>query len=348
MPKLRLLLFPFSLVYGGIIRLRNKLFDHGLLASATFPLPLICIGNLKVGGSGKTPFTEYLIRLLMPYIELATLSRGYGRSTKGVLLATSPADARMVGDEPAQFKNKFPALPVCVAEDRRKGISYLISRGIRLVLLDDAFQHRSLRCGLNLVLMEYEDVFKPVIMLPAGNYREPLSSLKRAAMVIITKTSVPVTTELSTHIRHILGLKPAFPLFFSGIDYEEPCHLYGSQFIDLSTVKEIVLLTGIANPGPLVSYLRRLGIPLSHHRYADHHPFSMQNMHKLLHDFRNRSQGTTILLTTEKDAQRLQSQEFTGMLSGLPFYYLPIRSEILQPGRKEFETFIFEYVNSAI
>ncbi len=309
---------------------------------------MICIGNLKVGGAGKTPFTEYLIRLLMPHIELATLSRGYGRATKGVLLAASPADARLVGDEPAQFKNKFPALPVCVAEDRLKGVSYLIRRGIKLVLLDDAFQHRRLRCGLNLVLMEYHDVFMPKIMLPAGNYREPLSSLKRADMVIITKTIRPVTNDLKTEIRKILGLDAAFPLFFAGIVYEAPCHLFGSQFIELSRVKEIVLLTGIANPGPLVSYLRRLGIPLSHHKYADHHPFSHHNIQKLLADFNSKPATTTILLTTEKDAQRLKSKEFTRMLSSLPFYYLPIRSEVLQPERKEFETFIFEYVNSAI
>lgn len=382
MSSLRLLLLPFSLLYAGVIKLRNSLFDLGVFSTARYDFPLICIGNLKVGGTGKTPFAEMLVRLLGDHIRIATLSRGYGRKTKGLLMATFPADASLVGDEPAQFKNKFPGLDVCVAEDRRLGIVHLQELGARLILLDDAFQHRRVNCGLNIVLMEYSDLFRPVLFLPAGNYREPRSSLNRADMVVITKTPVPVTDQLYEKARCFTRIGSGVPLFFAGITYGQPVRLYGltgppqlamlqnatsqpatsqpftkqpgnsahdaSLKLDWVSLKKAVLLTGIANPGPLVSFLKGQGIEITHHAYADHHLFSRQNIVKLAAAYQALKGEGTFILTTEKDAQRLRSGDWSGELAPLPVYYVPIMSEILSSRNKEFESIIFEYVNAAL
>ncbi len=229
MPGMRILLYPFSILYGLIVLLRNFLFDAGVLKSISYSEPVICIGNIKVGGAGKSPFAEYLVRLLKPKFKVATLSRGYGRKTKGLQMATYPASALMVGDEPAQFKNKFPDLPVCVAENRNLGISALLEQGVRVILMDDAFQHRRVKAGLNLVLMEFSDVFKPHTLLPAGNYRESLFGLRRADMIIVTKTNINADNEIRTHIRQRLKLRPKQKLFFSSLRYGRLQALYKTE-----------------------------------------------------------------------------------------------------------------------
>lgn len=351
MPNLRLLLFPVSLIYAGIIRVRNFLFDKKILASRVYSIPLICVGNLKVGGAGKTPFTELLIRMLGAENNLATLSRGYGRSTRGLLMSGFPADSLLVGDEPAQFKNKFPSMPVCVAEDRREGISSLINAGIKLIILDDAFQHRRVQYGLNIVLIEYADLFKPVISLPAGNYREPLLSLSRAGMVVVTKSADKIAIDAKVRIRKFLKLKDSLPLFFSTLVYELPRPVFQAPVMtqhSWGSIRKIILITGIANPVPLLEYLRQRGMTVIHQQYVDHHNFSNQDIDKLSTTFIAENTLGTIVLTTEKDAQRLRNPQLQQFASVLPFYYLPIRAEIIQAEKKEFESFIFEYVNSAL
>ncbi len=351
MSSLRLLLYPVSICYAWIVKLRNFLFDAGIFKSSVYDLPLICIGNLKVGGTGKTPFTESLIRLLGASYNIATLSRGYGRKTKGLLMAGFPADATMVGDEPAQFKNKFPAIPVCVAEDRRTGIEALQKTGVQLILLDDAFQHRKVRCGLNIVLLEYADLFRPVLALPAGNYREPFSSLDRAAMVLVTKSPGPATAQLNQQVRERLKIRPETKLYFSEIVYDALLPLYqtgNAKMPLLSEIRQVVLLTGIARAEPLLTYLKSQGLTVIHQAYPDHHNFTPQNIRQLVGVFQAEKNVQTVLLTTEKDAQRLQSARYSALLEHLPFYYLPIRAEIASAERLEFESFIFDYVNSAL
>jgi len=351
MPNFRLILFPVSLIYAGIIRLRNFLFDKKILEAKVYSIPLICVGNLKIGGAGKTPFTELLIRMLGPENNLATLSRGYGRSTRGLLMAGFPADSLLVGDEPAQFKNKFPSMPVCVAEDRREGIWCLIQSGIKLIILDDAFQHRRVNYGLRIVLIEYADLFKPVISLPAGNYREPLSSLFRASMVVITKSAEIITEEAKVRIRRFLRQDWSLPLFFSTLVYELPVPVFQapvlSQHIWDST-RKVILITGIANPASLVAHLQSRGLMVIHQSYLDHHNFTYQDIEKLSATFKAENTLATMILTTEKDAQRLKIPQLFQIASALPLYYLPIRAEIIQADKKEFESFIFEYVNSAL
>lgn len=351
MPNLRLLLFPVSLIYTGIIRVRNFLFDKKILESRVYQFPLICVGNLKIGGAGKTPFTELLIRMLGSKNYIATLSRGYGRSTRGILMAGFPADSLMVGDEPAQFKNKFPSMPVCVAEDRREGIRFLIESGIKLIILDDAFQHRRVNYGLKIVLIEYADLFKLVIALPAGNYREPLSSLSRASMVVITKSVNAITAEYKVKIREFLSLPGSIPLYFSTLVYELPIPVFQAPALSQhswDSTKKVFLITGIANPVPLLEYLRSRGLTIIHQQYADHHNFTYLDIAKLSANFMAENTRGTIVLTTEKDAQRLKIPQLLQIASVLPIFYLPIRAEIIQADKKEFESFIFEYVNSAL
>ena len=351
MSNLRLLLFPVSLIYAGIIRVRNLLFDKKILESRVYHIPLICVGNLKIGGAGKTPFTELLIRMLGAENNIATLSRGYGRSTRGMLMAGFPADSLMVGDEPAQFKNKFPSMPVCVAEDRREGITSLIESGVKLIILDDAFQHRRVNCGLKIVLIEYSDLFKQVIALPAGNYREPLSSLYRSSMVVITKSANAITAEGKAKIREFLRLPGSIPLYFSTLVYEQPVPVFKAPALSLpswDSTQKVILITGIANPVPLLEYLRSRGLTVIHQQYVDHHNFTYQDIVKLSAIFEAKNTRATMVLTTEKDAQRLKIPQLLQIASILPFYYLPIRAEIIQADKKEFESFIFEYVNSAL
>lgn len=351
MPSLRLLLYPVSLIYAGIIRFRNLLYDRQVFRSEKYQLALICVGNLKVGGAGKTPFTELLIRILSPLIAPATLSRGYGRKTRGLVMADFPPDALLIGDEPAQFKHKFPSMNVCVAEDRRLGISYLLNAGSKLILLDDAFQHRRVTYGLNIVLIEFTDLFKPVISLPAGNYREPLSALKRAQLVVITKTRGAINEDFKVRVRRFLRLRTALPLFFSSLVYERPQAVYTAQPLtdtEWAAVNKVILLTGIANADPLLDYLGSLGIVIVHHKYADHHIFTPENINRLSAAYMTENTALTIVLTTEKDAQRLKPAVIEAIAGKLPFYYLPVRTEIVKEEYKEFQSIIFEYVNSAL
>jgi tetraacyldisaccharide 4'-kinase len=343
---LRYLLLPFSLLYGLVILIRNGLFDAGMLKSSSFDLPIICIGNLVVGGSGKTPVTEYVVRLLKGK-RVAILSRGYGRATKGFVLADADSTANSIGDEPLQYYHKFKDVTVAVCEDRAMGIT-LLKEDHDVILLDDAFQHRKVRAGLNILLFEYAKFSSRQFLLPAGNLREPFGGFRRSDMVLITKSPRDHHENEQKKIYDQFNSAPQIPVLFSYLDYQELKPVYSSQTsIPLLDDKvSIHLLSGIANPEPLVNYLKHRSKGIVHHEFPDHHQFSLKNISGLVGAFNLDASINKIVVTTEKDAQRLLDASLKELLLNLPIYYLPIQVRINESDKPTFDQKILNYVSS--
>ncbi|WP_259071406.1 tetraacyldisaccharide 4'-kinase [Mucilaginibacter sp. X4EP1] len=350
MKYLRWLLFPFSLIYGFIVIIRNWFYDAGLFKSYKFNKPVISVGNLDVGGAGKSPMTEYLIRLLKKDYKIATLSRGYGRETKGYLLADSLAIdqnghqlASQIGDEPAQFKQKFPDITVAVCEKRVDGIKHLIAHH-DIILLDDAYQHRAVEPGLSILLFDYSRINEPHLLLPAGNLREPYSGIWRTQVIIVTKCPESLGEDMLQAIAQKVKPLPYQSLFFTKIAYQAPQYFNGSPAdftIDGDTT--VFLLTGIANATPLVKYLNTLTTNIIHHKYPDHHQFTLKNIVKLAAEYKACTSQKKIILTTEKDEQRLDESWFNKD-EKLPVFVIPIRAEFLNNSKQDFDQLIIDYV----
>ncbi|RVU01966.1 tetraacyldisaccharide 4'-kinase [Mucilaginibacter limnophilus] len=344
MKYLRLLLFPFSLLYGLVVSIRNWCYDAGLFKSYTFKLPVISVGNLDVGGAGKSPMTEYLIRLLKDQYKIATLSRGYGRETKGFIQADNTSTATQIGDEPAQFKHKFPDVTVAVCEDRVTGIKQLVNYH-EVIILDDAYQHRKVKPGFSILLFDYTRLNEPRLVLPAGNLREPFIGRWRADVIVISKCPANLSTDEQTAIAEKIKPFPFQQLFFTSIAYQPLRTMSGNNSqvaIDNNTT--VFLLTGIANTFPLLQYLQGFTTKIIHHKYPDHHPFSLKNITKLAAEFEACPAEKKLLITTEKDAQRLGEQHLLPLVSKLPFLVLPIGVEFLNNGQLQFNDLILQYV----
>lgn len=347
MKYLRLLLFPFSFIYGLVVTIRNWCFDAGIFKSRKFYIPVISVGNLDVGGAGKSPMTEYLVRLLKDKYKLATLSRGYGRKTKGYFIAAENAPrglASLIGDEPAQFHQKFPEVTVAVCEDRVVGIKTL-QVDHNLIILDDAYQHRAVHPGLSLLLFDYNRVQEPHLLLPAGNLREPFNGRKRADAIIITKCP----GQLSSHEQSVVlaHIKPFThqQVFFTSINYQPLQNLKGGAAnIKLTNDTAIFLLTGIANAHPLIQHLKNYSQQIIHHKYPDHHRFSLKNISKLADDFAACAQPRKVIITTEKDAQRLTSNELLPLIKDMPVLVMPIGIAFLNNEEQKFDQFVLNYV----
>nr|WP_294794783.1 tetraacyldisaccharide 4'-kinase [uncultured Mucilaginibacter sp.] len=343
MKYLRLLLFPFSLVYGLVIIMRNWLYDTGVFESREFNLPVIAVGNLDVGGAGKSPMTEYLIRLLKTERKLATLSRGYGRVTEGFFIAGKDTDATQIGDEPAQFKHKFPEITVAVCEKRLVGIEQL-KVDHDLIILDDAYQHRAVKSGLSILLFDYNSITRSQFLLPAGNLREPFSGRWRADVIVISKCPEDVSETTQRKIADKIALLPYQQLYFSTISYftlQNITRTSLNEVIDTETT--VFLLSGIANPTPLVAYLKTQTLNVIHHNYPDHHRFSLKNITKLAEDFKACKSEKKLIITTEKDAQRLGMHELKEILSGLPVFVQPIGVKFLHD-QQNFDQTVLKYV----
>lgn len=343
MKYLRALLLPFSLIYGLVVIIRNFLYDAGLFKSHRFDLPVIAVGNLEVGGAGKSPMTEYLVRLLKDQYKLATLSRGYGRATKGYVLADNNATAAQIGDEPSQFKHKFPNITVAVCEKRVDGIAQL-QNDHELIILDDAYQHRAVKPGLSILLFDYNSLKNPRWVLPAGNYREPFFGKWRAGIIIVTKCPDDLQQYQLEKIVADIAPQPYQQMFFTSIEYLGLQDLNGKAdgtVIDTDTT--VFLLTGIANPTPLVSHIKTQTSNIIHYNYPDHHRFSLKNITKLADEFLAHPAQNKVIITTEKDAQRLGEQELLPLVKKLPILVLPIGISFLHHGH-EFDKMIKEYV----
>jgi len=344
MKYLRWLLFPFSLLYGLVVIIRNWCYDAGLFKSREFDLPVICIGNLEVGGAGKSPMTEYLIRLLKDKYKLATLSRGYGRQTNGFVIATAATTATRVGDEPAQFKHKFPQVTVAVCEDRAAGIDQL-KTDHELILLDDAYQHRAVKAGLNILLFDYNQLLQPHLLLPAGNLREPFSGRHRADITLVTKCPADMTKNQQSQCFERIAPLNGLPLFFTSIAYQPMQDMQGNPVVcDIDNDTTVFVLTGIANPKPLLQHLKKFTGKVIHHNYADHHRFSLKNISKLAGEYTACTSQKKIIVTTEKDARRLGIHELEAAVAKLPFWVLPIGVQFLDNGQQNFDELVNNYV----
>lgn len=332
MKNLRKLLYPFTLVYGLIVWLRNKFFDWNLLQSKKYDFPVICVGNLSVGGTGKTPMIEYLIRLLKEKHKVATLSRGYKRKTKGYFLLDKQDKAEDTGDEPLQFKTKYPEVHVAVDEDRRNGIAHLRKENPlpEVVLLDDAFQHRKVKPGFSIVLTSYDALYTDDLLLPAGNLRESKSGAKRADSIVVTKCPPQLSSEERKAIKKRINPIAKQTVHFSFIAYAD--HITNSKkTIQLNSLKQkFCLVTGIANPKPLVDYLATHDLKFNHKRFPDHHNFSKNEIDDLKKE--------DFILTTEKDYMRLKPYLSTGKL-----FYFPIKHDFIED-KNEFDGKILRWV----
>ncbi|MCA5005389.1 tetraacyldisaccharide 4'-kinase [Sphingobacterium bovistauri] len=338
---LRWILFPITVVYHSIIWLRNLLYDKGIFKSQSFKIPTIVIGNLAIGGTGKSPMTEYLIKLLQDKYSIATLSRGYGRKTKGYRLVNVNSKALEVGDEPLQFKNKFPNITVAVDEDRCEGIKQL-QNNHDIIILDDAFQHRKLRPGYAILLFDFNSLFKPILTLPTGDFRDIFSSTKRADLIIITKCPENINDKEKHHIEHIIRKYNIAPIFYTKIGYENPKSLSGSIEENKLENKEILLFCGIANPTPLVEYLEKYNNTVHLLKFPDHHNFSQDDFEKIKNKFNSIDNTNKLILTTEKDTQRIPADVFISY----PVYYMPIHLQSADNQQVTFDHFIENYLSS--
>jgi len=321
-----LLLLPFSLVYGLMGLIRNKLFDWGIFREKKFPIPVISVGNLSMGGVGKTPQVEYLIRLLKVQKRVAVLSLGYRRKTNGFLEATSTSSHLDIGDESMQYATKFPDVIVAVCEKRKKGISKLLAKqeAPEVIILDDAFQHRYVKPSLNILLTDYFNLYVDDFILPSGSLREFRCEAKRADIVIVTKTN-PVLPAIDRKIiQSKLHLRESQKLYFSYIKYLMPVSLYEPEKELSQRLTTIFMVVGIANPYPFEKHLQGYCIDLHRFIFSDHHNFTKKEILKIIKEFNQHLSRKKAIVTTEKDAQRLKAEPFSSLLQGLPVYYVPI------------------------
>ncbi|MEO5778068.1 MAG: tetraacyldisaccharide 4'-kinase [Flavobacterium sp.] len=334
MNLLRKLLFPFAILYGFITSLRNYLYDKGILKSYSFDIPVIAVGNLSVGGTGKTPQIEYLIRLLSPNYKVATLSRGYKRKSEGFVLADASSNAEILGDEPFQYYKKFPDIQVAVDADRRNGIEQLLKQKTKpeIILLDDAFQHRKVKAGFYILLTAYDDLFCDDYILPTGNLRESSKGAKRANLIIVTKCPPSITGIEQENIKKKLDVD--MPIFFHSIVYDDKVY-NDSESLTVSDLKskQKIVLAGIAKPKPFFEFLQADTDEIM--TFSDHHHFSESEI--LL--IKSKAEDK-IIITTEKDFVRLDAKILKAQL-----YYLPIKSKFVS-NQETFDQTILNYVGT--
>jgi tetraacyldisaccharide 4'-kinase len=321
-------LLPFSALYAGIMHTRNWLYDTGMLASTSFAVPVINVGNLTVGGTGKTPHVEYLVRLLH-HRRPAILSRGYKRQTKGFVLAEEQASAATLGDEPYQYYQEFPGVTVAVCEDRVSGIRNLLDLfpDTGVILLDDAFQHRPVQAHCNILLTDYNRLFYQDAVLPAGRLRESRAGARRADVVVVTKCPPDLPEEALQQVRGQIGryTQSGVPVFFSYYQYQQPVP-FGSE---TRCGQDLILITGIARPQGLVAFLEKAGYRIVRHfNFPDHYTYRQQDIQEISNFAK--SAGNVSLLTTQKDWTKLINPALRQQVERLPVFYLPIAVVFLQ------------------
>jgi len=344
----RLLFYPFSMIYGFIVYIRNLMFDIGILPSRQFNLPVISVGNITVGGTGKTPHVEYLVRLLKAENKIAVLSRGYKRKTKGFVLATNHSSTDEIGDEPAQMKNKYPDIEVAVCEKRVTGINQLIKQKMELIILDDAFQHRYVKPGLSILLVDFNQRIDKDHLMPAGKLREPISGSRRADIIIITKTPdnlKPIDRRL---ILEQIRPTPYQNLYFTGIDYGSFQALlneknkFPDDFYSNHELYTILLVTGIAFPNPLIEYLQNFTKDIRHLKFLDHQAYGEFKLNKIFKEYQSIENERKIIITTEKDAIKMKEINISDS-NNTEIFYIPIVIHFIEK-EKEFNQQIIDYV----
>jgi tetraacyldisaccharide 4'-kinase len=343
---IRILLFPFSLIYALAIWIRNMMFDKGWFSTSTFNLPLIGIGNLTAGGTGKSPMVEFILSRFKDQFNLAVLSRGYMRKTSGYALANPQSTALEIGDEPMQFYNKFPSVTIAVGEERIVAIPQLLHDvpQTEVIILDDAYQHRSVTPGLNILLTDYNNLFTRDWFLPTGDLRDLKSGYKRADVLVVTKCPPELSAEQKEEVIEELKPLASQQVYFTSIHYGIPYHLFTKEKRPLNDKTEALLISGIANPKPLKKFLADNTAAYYDMLYSDHHIFSIDDLKDIRKRFEHISSSNKIIITTEKDAMRLT--KFQQALIDYPIYVIPIDVNFLFGGEKGFTELIANFITT--
>lgn len=309
-------------------------------------MPLICVGNLSVGGTGKSPMVELLIRMLKDKYKIATLSRGYKRKTKGYALADDKTTALDIGDEPMQFHLKFPDVPVAVGEERLDAISQLLhdNPDREVIILDDAFQHRAIKAGLNILLTDYNNLFTKDFYLPTGDLRDLKSSHKRAEIVVVTKCSPDLSEIEKQKVTKELNLQLYQHLFFTTLIYGDLYKIFTNEKLKLDHQTEVLLVSGIANPQPLQKKLEEHCSAYQMLEFSDHHIFSIDDLNEIKNKFERITTTNKIILTTEKDAVRLDN--FKPAIEKLPFYVIPVQHHFLFTEGPKFDALVTGFIQN--
>ncbi|MBO4581287.1 MAG: tetraacyldisaccharide 4'-kinase [Bacteroidales bacterium] len=338
------LLFPVSFLWGCFMHLRRKYYNSK--GRKSFDLPVICVGNLCMGGSGKTPHVEYLIRLLSMDRNVATLSRGYGRRSEGFLLADSRSTVYDVGDEPLSYYKKYPSVTVSVCEDRVAGINTLRSMlpETDVIILDDAYQHLSVKAGLNILLTDYYNIYPKDSVIPMGSLREWTSAASEADIIVITKTPKVMTVMDEALLRDLIKPLPHQRLYFSYIEFGNMIPLTeAAAQIPPDTIKSVVTLTGIANPYPLIEHLGSF-YEKDFLTFPDHHQFTVKDIEKVKLSLDRLLTHNKVVITTEKDAMRLMCSDLIEYVKPLPLFYIPIEVRMHNNCKHAFDKQILDYV----
>ncbi|HRG58521.1 MAG TPA: tetraacyldisaccharide 4'-kinase [Bacteroidia bacterium] len=352
---LRLILYPISLLYGLLIHFRNWCYNQRLLYVYEPKVKTIAVGNLSSGGTGKTPHIEYLIRLLEVNFKVATLSRGYGRKTRGFKIATLTDTAQSIGDEPMQYFQKFMDIIVAVDAKRRRGIKKLTAKFpmLDVVLLDDAFQHRSVKAGLNIILSDYAHMYYDDKMLPTGNLREFKSGINRADVIIISKTPAIFSPIERRHLVSKINALPHQKLFFSYIKYHSITHFFNKNEFNefnfsnvLAKDVEVLVFAGIANPSLLEDFVRSKSKSYKLISFDDHYQYSKTDLEKIKAEFEGMRSTKKIILTTEKDAMRLIHLNLSSEWHNLPLFFISIAVQLHQQDEENFNQLILNYVRT--
>ena len=353
--KKNILLYPLSLVYGFITWLRNFLFNSGILQGKEFTLPVICIGNITVGGTGKTPHCEYIINLLKNNFRVAFLSRGYKRKTEGFIIATPESTTKDIGDEPMQVFMKNPDILVAVDGNRTRGINNILSQKpeTEVIILDDGFQHRQIKPGLSILLTDYNRPMYRDHLLPYGELRESIKNMYRADVIIVSKCPANFSPIQQRIVLNEIKKAPYQKLFFTSFSYDYPLPVFNTNAgfsFSLPGGKtekplNVLLITGIADPDPLVRHLKNTFSEIKHLRFSDHHRYVQKDILKIENAFKTLPSEEKIILTTEKDAIRLKeiSNIVPPYLRSF-FYYIPVKINFLNNSNKEFNNLIVDYV----
>jgi tetraacyldisaccharide 4'-kinase len=349
--KINKWLLPFSCIYGLAVRLRNAMFEIGLLKSRSFNVPVISVGNITVGGTGKTPHVEYLVNMLQDLFRVAVLSRGYKRKSRGFVLADNDTDVSEIGDEPFQMKKKFPKVSIAVDKNRCHGIDQLLERdkALDVILLDDAFQHRYVKPGINILLVDYHRLIIYDTLLPAGRLREPLRGKDRADIVIVTKCPKELKPMEYRVIVKAMGLYPYQKLFFTTLDYGEPYPMFAEdnevRDVRIASLadKHVLLLTGIGSPQQMIHDVQPLAAEVTPLTFSDHHHFKAKDI-QLINETYAAIEGDKCIITTEKDATRLQGVDGLSDDVRRHLLVLPIQIRFMQEQDEMFNQQIIGYV----
>lgn len=341
---MRILLLPISLLYHIVLSIRHKLYDWHILKSKRFEKPVICVGNLNLGGTGKTPHTEYLIRLLKNDYRVATLSRGYGRHSKGFKLAETTSTYNDLGDEPLLYFKKYPGIKVAVDEDRVDGVTHLLGeQGVEVILLDDAFQHRSINAGLNILLTEYQRLYTDDYLFPAGTLRDVRSAAKRADIIVISKAPKDLSKEEKQQITNKLNISENQKVYFSYLEHAalQPLNEAAKAFSP-EEADGAFAFCGIGNPKPFVEELKKRYHAVDFLPFGDHHDYKEKDMKAVLNWFEKLDGEKKIIVTTEKDAARLINSPYLCQFERTPLYDLPVTVRFHE--EEKFNEEILKYV----